>query len=40
VTRIDIASGRAKDRIATAPTLRSSLVTTDGLLWVVIERPT
>jgi DNA-binding SARP family transcriptional activator len=40
VTRIDPASNKPIVRISTRPTIRSALATTDGLLWVVIQRPT
>ena len=40
VTRIDAETMRPGNRIATAPTIRSALATTDGYVWVAIERPT
>jgi hypothetical protein len=39
VTRINAAGMRSVDRIATAPTIRSALTTTDGYLWAAIESP-
>jgi DNA-binding SARP family transcriptional activator/streptogramin lyase len=39
VTRIDPATNKPVARVPTAPTIRSALATTDGALWVAIERP-
>jgi hypothetical protein len=40
VTRVDAVGMRPVERIRTNPTIRSSLTTTEGHLWVAIERPT
>jgi DNA-binding SARP family transcriptional activator len=40
VRRIDAATMHPQGQIATAPTIRSALVTTPGTLWIAIERPT
>jgi hypothetical protein len=39
VTRVDIGGRRPVDRIATAPTIRSTLATAGRYLWIAIEGP-